>query len=84
MDRHEKLLKHILIRKGDANVSFGGLCQLLRRLGFDERIRGDHHIFSRSDISEILNLQPKGSEAKVYQVKQVRDLILRYGLKLEE
>lgn len=84
MDRHEKLLRHILMRKGDANVPFEALCQLLRRLRFQERIRGDHHVFSREDIPEILNLQPKGAQAKVYQVKQVRDVIIRHGLKLEE
>jgi hypothetical protein len=84
MDRHEKLFKHILMGKGDANVPFDGLCQLLRRLRFEDRIRGDHHIFSRSDIPEIINLQPKGTKAKTYQVKQVRDLILRHGLKIEE
>lgn len=48
--------------------------------GFDERIRGSHHIFSQEGIEEILNLQPKQSKAKVYQVKQVRDVILKYQL----
>jgi len=33
---------------------------LLRRLGFDERIRGDHYIFTKDGVVEILNLQPKG------------------------
>ncbi len=49
-------------------------------LGFDERIRGSHHIFTRDGIEEILNLQPKGSKAKPYQVKQVRRVILTYRL----
>ena len=84
MGRYQKLLQHILIKKGDANVPFDGLCQLLCRLGFDERIRGDHHIFSRAGVDDILNLQPRGAMAKVYQVKQVRDLVLRYGLNIEE
>jgi hypothetical protein len=57
---------------------------LLTRLGFDERIKGDHHIFTMAGIDEIINLQPKGSKAKPYQVKQVRGLVLRYDLKLEE
>lgn len=84
MDRHQKLMRYILMLRGDANVSFDGLCRLLVRLGFDERIRGDHHIFSRVDLIEILNLQPKGAAAKPYQVKQVRELILRYGLRLKD
>ena len=84
MGRYRKLLQHILIKKGDANVPFDGLCQLLCRLGFEERIRGDHHIFSRAGVDDILNLQPRGAMAKVYQVKQVRDLVLRYSLNIEE
>jgi len=48
--------------------------------GFTERIRGDHHIFTKIGIEEILNLQPLGSKAKAYQVKQVRELILKYRL----
>jgi hypothetical protein len=83
MGRDQKLLQHILMKRGDENVPFDGLCQLLHRLGFQERIMGDHHIFSMTDIEEILNLQPKGAKAKPYQVKQVRNLVFRYGLKLE-
>lgn len=47
-------------------------------MGFEERIRGDHHIFSKDGIEEIINLQPKGAKAKPYQVKQVRNIILKY------
>jgi len=36
--------------------------------------------FTRTGVAEILNLQPNGSKAKVYQVKQVRNLILKYKL----
>ena len=53
---------------------------MLRWLGFEERIRGSHHIFTKDDVEEILNLQPKGAMAKAYQVKQVRRVILRSKL----
>ncbi|HYP28313.1 MAG TPA: type II toxin-antitoxin system HicA family toxin [Blastocatellia bacterium] len=53
---------------------------MLRYLGFDERIRGSHHIFTKLDVEEIINLQPKVAKAKAYQVKQVRGIILRYKL----
>lgn len=53
---------------------------MLTGLGFDERIRGSHHIFTRQGDEEILNLQTKGAKAKPYQVKQVRQVILRYKL----
>jgi hypothetical protein len=75
-----KLLERILQGSSDANIPFDGLCQLLHRLGFVERIRGDDHIFTREGVEEILSLQPKGKNAKPYQVKQVRDVILKYRL----
>ena len=81
MSQVEKLYEHILLRRSDANISFDGLRRLLRNLGFDERIRGDHHIFTCEGVEEILNLQPKRNMAKPYQVKQVRLVILRYDLK---
>ena len=64
----------------DANIRFNELCQLLVALGFSERIRGSHHIFTKEGIEEILNLQPKGQNAKPYQVGQVRKVVLRYRL----
>lgn len=73
-------MQRILSGRADANIRFSDLCALLRRLGFDERIRGSHHVFIRDGLDEILNLQPKGSDAKVYQVRQVRLLILKHGL----
>jgi hypothetical protein len=80
MSRHEKLLLQILRGTSDANISFEGMRALLVWLGFEERIRGGHHIFTRDRVEEILNLQPRGSHAKPYQVKQVRQVILKYKL----
>jgi hypothetical protein len=84
MGEHEKLYEHIMLRRSDASVSFLGLCALLIRLGFEERTKGDHHIFAMRHVEEILNLQPKSGKAKPYQVKQVRSVILRYNLTLED
>ena len=50
--------------------------KLLKLLGFQERIRGSHHIFARPGVAEILNLQARGAKCKPYQVKQVRHVIL--------
>jgi hypothetical protein len=84
MGNLEKLYEHILMRRSDANVPFETLCALLMRLGFDERIRGDHHIFTVEGVEEILNLQPKDGKGKPYQVKQVRNVILKYRLRVGE
>ena len=80
MNPYEKLLLRILSGQSDANIPFTEMCQLLRKLGFEERIRGSHHIFTKEGMEEILNLQPKGSKSKPYQVKQVRNLILKCKL----
>ena len=80
MSKHAKLLDRILLGTTDSNIPFDGLCHLLQRRGFQMRVRGSHHIFSRDGVEEILNLQPIGANAKSYQVKQVRDVILKYKL----
>ncbi len=59
----------------DSNIEFQELCRLLIRLGFEERVKGDHHIFVKENIAEIINVQPNGSKAKPYQVKQVRSIL---------
>lgn len=84
MGTYENLLMKILRGTSDANIPFSDICKLLRKFGFDERIKGDYHIFAKGSIEEILNMQPKGAKAKPYQVKQVRSLILKYKLTLEE
>ena len=84
MSKQIKLLERILLGTADANIPFDGLCHLLQRLGFQMRVRGSHHIFSREGIEDILNLQPRGANAKSYQVKQVRNLILKYKLSEED
>lgn len=75
-----KTLDRVLRGTSDANIRFDELRRVLKRLGFEERIRGDHHIFARDGVAEILNLQPLGSRAKASQVKQVRNVIVRYNL----
>lgn len=76
----EKILEKILRGTSDANIAFTDLCSILTQLGFSERVRGSHHIFFKEDVVEIINIQPDGSKAKPYQVKQVRNLILKYKL----
>jgi HicA toxin of bacterial toxin-antitoxin, len=80
MSKHAKLLGRMLSGTADANIPFAGLCSLLQRLGFQVRVRGSHHIFFKSDVEEILNLQPRGAHAKPYQVKQVRSVFLKYKM----
>jgi hypothetical protein len=81
----EKVFASVLSGRSDANIRFGDLRRILLALGFNERTAGGHYIFSRQDVVEIVNLQPlRGGKAKTYQVKQVRQLITRYGLSVAE
>jgi hypothetical protein len=76
----KRVLMQVLQGASDANIRFEDLRSPLGALGFAERIRGDHHIFSKPGVAEILNLQPRGSLTKPYQVRQIRSVIVRYKL----
>ena len=80
MGNPRKTLLKVVGGWSDANIAFPDLVALLRRLGFDLRIRGSHHIFTKEHVDEIINLQPLGSKAKAYQVRQVREIIRKHRL----
>ncbi len=79
-----KVLEKILRGLSDKNIKFRELRETLLKLGFAERVKGDHHIFTKDKIVEIINIQTlRDGNAKAYQVKQVRNLILKYKLHKE-
>lgn len=80
MSQYEKLLLSILSGTQDRNILFADLRAVLERLGFQCRIKGDHFIYTKDGVEEIINIQPVGNKAKPYQVKQVRNIILKYQL----
>ena len=84
MNRQERLRRRILDGRSDTNVRFDELRSLLVNLGFVERVRGSHHIFRKTGVAERINLQRDGSHAKPYQVRQVRQLIIKYQLEGNE
>ena len=80
MGKWTKLIRRILEGQADANIAFSELRGLLLHLGFEERTRGSHHVFRRVGVDEKLNLQRDDGKAKPYQVRQVRQVILKYRL----
>ena len=44
------------------------------------RVKGIHHLFRKEAVIEKINLQREGNMAKPYQVKQVRNIIVKYKL----
>ncbi len=82
MARADKTYQKVMAGKSDNNIDFEDFRYLIKCLGFRERIRGDHHFFTRDDIPERINIQPVGNKAKPYQVRQVREIITKYDLEV--
>lgn len=77
---NQKIYNKVMAGNSDNNIRFADLRNLILSFGFNEHIKGDHFIYKRKDIPERINIQPNGNRAKVYQVKQVRMLFVKYGL----
>lgn len=80
MSKFDKLVLKLLSGNADTNFDFTDLLLLLNKFDFTLRMKGSHHIFYKEDIDEILNLQPQKNKAKPYQVKQVREVFIKYKL----
>ena len=63
MARRHGVQNVVLGGRSDANVRFDDLRNLLLSIGFEERTRGGHHLFSRSGVVERVNLQRDGNHA---------------------
>ena len=84
MSKFDKLMLKILRGASDANINFDDLCELLKKLGFQERTRSGHHVFRKEGIEEKINLQEDDGKAKPYQVRQVRTILIKYRLAGED
>ena len=80
MPRPEQTLERVLSGRSDANILFNDLRRMLEWLGSRERIEGSHHIFTRANIRDRVNIRREVSQAKAYQVRQVRKTLLQYGI----
>jgi len=84
MSKAEQLAAKILSGKSDKNLAFNDLCYVLERAGFQFRSgKGSHRIYHKEGVVEIVNVQPRNGKAKPYQVKQVRELFLRYKIDIQ-
>ena len=62
MAKAAETLRKILTGRSDAAISFSDLRRLLLRLGFAERVRGSHHIFTKEGVEawrEAMLAKPK-------------------------
>ncbi len=78
----KKILQKILT--GSKNIRFSDMMILVEGFGFTlSRTDGSHHIFTRPDIPELVNLQDVKGQAKPYQIRQFLKLIEKHDLRLE-
>jgi hypothetical protein len=84
MSARAKLLSRIIGGRADASIRFDDLRNLLSSLGFEETVRGSHHVFRHPGVPERINLQADGRNAKVYQVRQVRRILISNRLAGDE
>ena len=81
MGKYEKLFELIIQQGQTTNIPFSDLQYLITRLGFTEKsVRGDHFTYKMSGVPDKINLQPNGKDAKPYQVRQVRNIVIQYKL----
>lgn len=74
-----------LILHGSRNVRFADFVRLVEAFGFRlQRITGSHHIFARSGVPGLVNLQNVRGQSKPYQLDQFMKLVEAHGLNLEE
>jgi predicted RNA binding protein YcfA (HicA-like mRNA interferase family) len=79
----KKILQKILA--GSKNIRFSDMVNLVQGFGFTlSRTDGSHHIFTRPDIPELVNLQNIKGQAKPYQIRQFLKLVETHNLKLKE
>ena len=78
----KKVLNAVLARAG--TVGFRDFERLLTGLGFRlDRVTGSHHIYLHPKVTRPMNIQPIGKDAKPYQVRQLRDMIVEHGLEVD-
>lgn len=79
----EKLIQSIMSGVQDKIIKFADLQKILDIMGFQCRLKGDHFIDWKEGVDEIINIQPDGNKVKPYQVKQIRNIILRYQMEVK-
>lgn len=64
-------------------VRFADLIRLVEAAGFVlDRQNGSHRVYRRAGLAARINVQPQGSMAKAYQVRQVVSIIETHNLEV--
>lgn len=81
MPRPDKVFVRVM--QGQGAISFRDFERLLLALGYrHDRTSGSHRIYVHPRVTRPLSVQPRGKDAKPYQVRQLRAMIEEFGLRL--
>ena len=81
MARPAKIFDRVM--EGRGSIPFRDFERLLLALGFrHDRTSGSHRIYIHAKAKRPLSVQPRGKDAKPYQVRQLRAMIEDFELKL--
>lgn len=83
MVRTSKLFAQMQSAKGTAR--FREFQRVLVAFGFVlTRTKGSHLIYKHPVVARPFPVQPRGDEAKVYQIEEFLDIVEHYGLRIDE
>ncbi|WP_066646572.1 MULTISPECIES: type II toxin-antitoxin system HicA family toxin [Sphingomonas] len=68
-----------------SSIPFPDFERLVVAFGFElRRTTGSHRQYARPDIPYVVNIQPRGKEAKSYQIQQFLAICDQYALTLDD
>ena len=66
------------------SLTFVEFCRLIEAFGYRHvRTTGSHIAYSRVDVADTRIVQPRGKDAKAYQVRQFLDKVETLGLTMD-
>jgi predicted RNA binding protein YcfA (HicA-like mRNA interferase family) len=75
----------LLLQSTDRSVDFRDFLAMIQAFGFVfTRSRGSHQSYTHPACPALLVVQPRGKDAKRYQIREFLGIVEEYGLKLDD
>ncbi|MDP1773853.1 MAG: hypothetical protein Q8L15_16385 [Methylobacter sp.] len=78
MTKHDKLLQSVF--NVSVSIRFEDACKVAELIGFSRKSgQGSHIVYGKDDEIKLLNFQNRNGTIKPYQLRQLRDMVKKYG-----
>ncbi|MDP2100325.1 MAG: hypothetical protein U1D70_03125 [Methylobacter sp.] len=78
MTKHDKLLQSVF--NATVSIRFEDACKVADLIGFSQKGgQGSHSVYGRDDEIKLLNFQNRNGTITPYQLRQLRDMVKKYG-----